>query len=281
MASIRLREINTLSEEYEFMEDLTKGLFFVVKRCSNKKTTKEFAAKIIHLTKLSAREFNRLQREVKICLKLNHPNIVRLHHTSNENGLCFLFFELVPGGDVFKVLVANDYYTEPEACFAIKQVLEAVQYFHNLNIIHRDLKPENLLTLTKSPDSIIKVSDFSLAVETDGNVFGNFGLVGTLAYMAPEIVKKEKYGKPVDIWCCGVILYLLLVGYPPFWEENKEQLINKIKIADFEFQLPEWNFISDAAKELIRMMLTIDPHKRVTSSAALNHKWIVNNANIV
>ncbi|XP_042590790.1 calcium/calmodulin-dependent protein kinase type II subunit gamma-like [Cyprinus carpio] len=287
------------TDEYQLYEELGKGAFSVVRRCVKKSTGQEYAAKIINTKKLSARDHQKLEREARICRLLKHPNIVRLHDSISEEGphhLPFtsppkpqhtlhsliprftvfppLSFRSVTGGELFEDIVAREYYSEADASQCINQILESVNHIHQHDIVHRDLKPENLLLASKMKGAAVKLADFGLAIEVQGDQQAWFGFAGTPGYLSPEVLRKDPYGKPVDIWACGVILYILLVGYPPFWDEDQHKLYQQIKAGAYDFPSPEWDTVTPEAKNLINQMLTINPAKRITAEQALKHPWV-------
>ncbi|XP_076174064.1 calcium/calmodulin-dependent protein kinase II isoform X23 [Ptiloglossa arizonensis] len=262
------------SDNYDLKEELGKGAFSVVRRCVQKSTDHEFAAKIINTKKLTARDFQKLEREARICRKLQHPNIVRLHDSIQEENYHYLVFDLVTGGELFEDIVAREFYSEADASHCIQQILESVNHCHHNGVVHRDLKPENLLLASKVKGAAVKLADFGLAIEVQGDAQAWFGFAGTPGYLSPEVLKKEPYGKPVDIWACGVILYILLVGYPPFWDEDQHRLYAQIKAGSYDYPSPEWDTVTPEAKNLINQMLTVNPSKRITAHEALKHPWI-------
>ncbi|XP_066549107.1 calcium/calmodulin-dependent protein kinase type II subunit gamma isoform X4 [Amia ocellicauda] len=262
------------TDEYQLYEELGKGAFSVVRRCVKKSTGQEYAAKIINTKKLSARDHQKLEREARICRLLKHPNIVRLHDSISEEGFHYLVFDLVTGGELFEDIVAREYYSEADASQCIHQILESVNHIHQHDIVHRDLKPENLLLASKLKGAAVKLADFGLAIEVQGEQQAWFGFAGTPGYLSPEVLRKDPYGKPVDIWACGVILYILLVGYPPFWDEDQHKLYQQIKAGAYDFPSPEWDTVTPEAKNLINQMLTINPAKRITADQALKHPWV-------
>ncbi|XP_053306538.1 calcium/calmodulin-dependent protein kinase type II subunit gamma isoform X1 [Spea bombifrons] len=262
------------TDEYQLYEELGKGAFSVVRRCVKKSTNQEYAAKIINTKKLSARDHQKLEREARICRLLKHPNIVRLHESISEEGFHYLVFDLVTGGELFEDIVAREYYSEADASHCIHQILESVNHIHQHDIVHRDLKPENLLLASKCKGAAVKLADFGLAIEVQGDQQAWFGFAGTPGYLSPEVLRKDPYGKPVDIWACGVILYILLVGYPPFWDEDQHKLYQQIKAGAYDFPSPEWDTVTPEAKNLINQMLTINPTKRITADQALKHPWV-------
>ncbi|XP_041914675.1 calcium/calmodulin-dependent protein kinase type II subunit beta isoform X2 [Alosa sapidissima] len=262
------------TDEYQLYEELGKGAFSVVRRCVKLCTGQEYAAKIINTKKLSARDHQKLEREARICRLLKHPNIVRLHDSISEEGFHYLLFDLVTGGELFEDIVAREYYSEADASHCIHQILESVSHIHQHDIVHRDLKPENLLLASKCKNAAVKLADFGLAIEVQGDQQAWFGFAGTPGYLSPEVLRKEAYGKPVDIWACGVILYILLVGYPPFWDEDQHKLYQQIKAGAYDFPSPEWDTVTPEAKNLINQMLTINPAKRINAQEALKHPWV-------
>ncbi|XP_028313504.1 calcium/calmodulin-dependent protein kinase (CaM kinase) II beta 1 isoform X15 [Gouania willdenowi] len=262
------------TDEYQLYEELGKGAFSIVRRCVKLCTGQEYAAKIINTKKLSARDHQKLEREARICRLLKHPNIVRLHDSISEEGFHYLLFDLVTGGELFEDIVAREYYSEADASHCIQQILEAVLHCHQMGVVHRDLKPENLLLASKCKNAAVKLADFGLAIEVQGDQQAWFGFAGTPGYLSPEVLRKEAYGKPVDIWACGVILYILLVGYPPFWDEDQHKLYQQIKAGAYDFPSPEWDTVTPEAKNLINQMLTINPAKRITAQEALKHPWV-------
>ncbi|XP_060763324.1 calcium/calmodulin-dependent protein kinase (CaM kinase) II beta 1 isoform X23 [Neoarius graeffei] len=262
------------TDEYQLYEELGKGAFSVVRRCVKLCTGQEYAAKIINTKKLSARDHQKLEREARICRLLKHPNIVRLHDSISEESFHYLLFDLVTGGELFEDIVAREYYSEADASHCIHQILDSVNHIHQHDIVHRDLKPENLLLASKCKNAAVKLADFGLAIEVQGDQQAWFGFAGTPGYLSPEVLRKEAYGKPVDIWACGVILYILLVGYPPFWDEDQHKLYQQIKAGAYDFPSPEWDTVTPEAKNLINQMLTINPAKRITAQEALKHPWV-------
>ncbi|KAF3853789.1 hypothetical protein F7725_014477 [Dissostichus mawsoni] len=248
--------------------NVTVGAFSVVRRCVKKSSGQEYAAKIINTKKLSARDHQKLEREARICRLLKHPNIVRLHDSISEEGFHYLVFDLVTGGELFEDIVARG-----------TTILESVNHIHQHDIVHRDLKPENLLLASKMKGAAVKLADFGLAIEVQGDQQAWFGFAGTPGYLSPEVLRKDP-GQAVDIWACGVILYILLVGYPPFWDEDQHKLYQQIKAGAYDFPSPEWDTVTPEAKNLINQMLTINPAKRITAEQALKHPWVCHRSTV-
>ncbi|PAA66834.1 hypothetical protein BOX15_Mlig004461g1 [Macrostomum lignano] len=262
------------SDLYDLKEEIGRGAFSIVRRCVQKTTSLEFAAKIINTKRLSTRDMQKLEREARICRLLKHPNIVRLHDSIQDEGFHYLVFDLVTGGELFEDIVAREFYSEADASNCMQQILESVNYCHQHNIVHRDLKPENLLLASKAKGAAVKLADFGLAIEVQGEQAAWYGFAGTPGYLSPEVLRKDPYGKAVDVWACGVILYILLVGYPPFWDEEQAKLYAQIKAGAFDYPSPEWDTVTAEAKNLINQMLNTNPAKRITAAEALKHPWI-------
>ncbi|KAG1662155.1 Calcium/calmodulin-dependent protein kinase type 1 [Nymphon striatum] len=233
-----------------------------------------YAIKCIDKKALKGKE-DSLDNEILVLRRLAHPNIVRLKETFEEKTKVYLVMELVTGGELFDRIVERGNYTEKDASGLIKQVLLAVDYMHTLGVVHRDLKPENLLYYDADEDSKIMISDFGLSKMEDSGVMAT--ACGTPGYVAPEVLAQKPYGKAVDVWSLGVISYILLCGYPPFYDENDTSLFAQILKGDFEFDSPYWDEISDSAKDFIRHLICVDVEKRYTCKLALEHPWICGN----
>uniref|UniRef100_A0A1D5R2J9 calcium/calmodulin-dependent protein kinase n=2 Tax=Cercopithecinae TaxID=9528 RepID=A0A1D5R2J9_MACMU len=203
-----------------------------------------------------------------ITLEAFPSQLNRSSRTSN-----MFFFARVSGGELFDRIVEKGFYTEKDASTLIRQVLDAVYYLHRMGIVHRDLKPENLLYYSQDEESKIMISDFGLSkMEGKGDVMST--ACGTPGYVAPEVLAQKPYSKAVDCWSIGVIAYILLCGYPPFYDENDSKLFEQILKAEYEFDSPYWDDISDSAKDFIRNLMEKDPNKRYTCEQAARHPWI-------
>jgi len=181
--------------------------------------------------------------------------------------------ELVTGGELFFKIVARGSYSEKDASSIVVQIVSGVQYLHTTGIAHRDLKPENLLCVGDDRDMLIKIADFGLSkIFIGGQVMETS--CGTPDYAAPEVLTGTVYDKSVDLWSIGVITYVLLCGYPPFYAQSQPGLFEKIINADYDFPEPEWSYISDTAKDFIRNLLVLDPKKRLTAEECLVHPFL-------
>ncbi|XP_021917742.1 calcium/calmodulin-dependent protein kinase type 1 isoform X3 [Zootermopsis nevadensis] len=266
----------SVEDKYNLKELLGTGAFSEVRLAESKeKPGLMFAVKIIDKKALKGKE-DSLENEIKVLRRLKHPNIVQLLETFEDKHKVYLIMELVTGGELFDRIVEKGSYTEKDASDLIRQVLEAVDYMHEQGVVHRDLKPENLLYYSPDEDSKIMISDFGLSKMEDSGIMAT--ACGTPGYVAPEVLAQKPYGKAVDVWSIGVISYILLCGYPPFYDENDANLFAQILKGEFEFDSPYWDDISDSAKDFIRQLMCVDVEKRYTCRQALAHPWISGNA---
>ncbi|XP_063305488.1 death-associated protein kinase 2 isoform X2 [Pelobates fuscus] len=264
---------------YSIAEELGSGQFAIVKRCQEKKTGVNYAAKFIkkRQSRASRRGVTReeIEREVNILREIKHPNIVTLHDVYENKTDVVLILELVSGGELFDFLAQKESLSEEEATRFIKQILGGVNYLHTRKIAHFDLKPENIMLLDKSiPVPHIKLIDFGLAHKIeDGVEFKN--IFGTPEFVAPEIVNYEPLGLAADMWSIGVITYILLSGASPFLGENKQETLSNITAVNYEFDEEFFSHTSDLAKDFISKLLVQDTRKRLSIQDALSHVWIM------
>uniref|UniRef100_A0A9J7XSP5 non-specific serine/threonine protein kinase n=1 Tax=Cyprinus carpio carpio TaxID=630221 RepID=A0A9J7XSP5_CYPCA len=263
---------------YDIGEELGSGQFAIVKRCKEKSTGVEYAAKFIkkRQSRASRRGVRReeIEREVDILQELQHPNIITLHDVYENRTDMVLILELVSGGELFDFLAQKESLSEEEATEFIKQILSGVQYLHSKKIAHFDLKPENIMLLDNNIQRPrIKLIDFGLAHRIkDGVEFKN--IFGTPEFVAPEIVNYEQLGLEADMWSIGVITYILLSGASPFLGDSKQETLANISAVNFEFDEDFFGSTSELAKSFIRQLLVKDTRKRLKIQDALNHPWI-------
>ncbi|XP_075064494.1 death-associated protein kinase 2 isoform X3 [Mixophyes fleayi] len=275
MAVFKQQKVEDL---YIIADELGSGQFAIVKRCREKKTGVDYAAKFIkkRQSRASRRGVTReeIEREVNILRDIQHPNIITLQDVYENKTDVVLILELVSGGELFDFLAQKESLSEEEATRFIKQILEGVNYLHTHKIAHFDLKPENIMLLDKAiAIPHIKLIDFGLAHKIeDGVEFKN--IFGTPEFVAPEIVNYEPLGLPVDMWSIGVITYILLSGASPFLGENKQETLSNITAVNYEFDEEFFSHTSDLAKDFIRKLLVKDTRKRLTIQHALSHPWI-------
>ncbi|XP_065082502.1 calcium/calmodulin-dependent protein kinase type 1 [Ochlerotatus camptorhynchus] len=279
----------SIEDKYVIKELLGTGAFSEVRLCEHRETGQAFAVKIIDKKALKGKE-DSLENEIRVLKRFSakrqendpdrtwftHPNIVQLFETYEDKSKVYLIMELVTGGELFDRIVEKGSYTEKDASYLIRQVLEAVDYMHEQGVVHRDLKPENLLYYNPAEDSKIMISDFGLSKMEDSGFMAT--ACGTPGYVAPEVLAQKPYGKAVDVWSIGVISYILLCGYPPFYDENDANLFAQILKGEFEFDSPYWDEISESAKDFIRNLMCVNVEKRFTCKLALAHPWISGNA---
>jgi len=212
--------------------------------------------------------------EVEIMHKINHPHCVKLYEMFETSKRLYMVMELLTGGELFDRIVAKGSFSEKEASEVIRNVTDAIAYIHKIGIVHRDLKPENLLYLNKTPESPIKITDFGLAKFRANNSVEMHTACGTPGYVAPEVLMNQNYTKAVDMWSLGVILYILLCGFPPFYHPKTSELYKLIKAGEYDFPDPYWTDISDSAKDLVKKLLCVDQKKRYTAEQVLAHAWV-------
>ncbi|XP_034719273.1 calcium/calmodulin-dependent protein kinase type 1D isoform X3 [Etheostoma cragini] len=266
------KQVDDIKKIFDFKEVLGTGAFSEVVLAQEKLTGRMFAVKCIPKKALKGKESS-IENEIAVLRKIKHENIVALEDIHESPDHLYLIMQLVSGGELFDRIVEKGFYTEKDASTLIRQVLDAVNYLHKMGIVHRDLKPENLLYFNPQDESKIMISDFGLSkMEGSGDVMST--ACGTPGYVAPEVLAQKPYSKAVDCWSIGVIAYILLCGYPPFYDENDSKLFEQILKADYEFDAPYWDDISDSAKDFIGSLMEKDPAKRFTCDQALRHPWI-------
>ncbi|XP_015259174.1 PREDICTED: calcium/calmodulin-dependent protein kinase type 1D-like [Cyprinodon variegatus] len=264
------KNTENIQEIFDFIEELGSGAFSEVFMVRERKTGKTFAMKCIK--KKKKRDIN-LENEIAVLRKIQHENVVGMEDFYESRTHYYLIMQLVAGGELFDRILDRGVYSEKDASRVIQQVLEAVGYLHQNGIVHRDLKPENILYYSQDEDSKIMISDFGLSKMAENGIMST--ACGTPGYVAPEVLAQKPYSKAVDCWSIGVITYILLCGYPPFYEESETRLFSKIMKAQYEFDSPFWDDISESAKDFIRNMMQKNPSMRYSTEQALRHPWII------
>jgi calcium/calmodulin-dependent protein kinase I len=264
---------DTFSPHYELGPEIGRGAYSVVHAGKKKMNGEKVAIKVFLRSKLSPKDMEQIQGEIKILKVLDHPHVLKMHDFCMDSKHFYIVTEFLEGGELFDSIVEREKYDESDAQHVLKSLASALAYCHSKNVVHRDLKPENILLTSKDPHNLnIKLADFGFAKEMDDEMLKT--ALGTPGYIAPEILNRKRYDSSVDIWAFGIVAYILLCGYPPFYDENQAALFAKIKAGKYEFEEQYWEKISSSAKELISGCLVVDPAKRFTIEQILAHPWM-------
>lgn len=261
-----------VEDHYDMGKEIGRGGFSIVVEGTSKKTGAKFAIKCIKKSMVEGDDIKLLKREIQIMKKLDHSNILKLYEVFEDDDEFYLVMELVEGKELFDKIVERGQYSEKDAANIIHQVVSALAYLHDNGIAHRDLKPENLLSAGNDDNEVIKIADFGFSKN-----FGEEKLMtscGSPGYVAPEVLTSESYDKSVDMWSIGVILYILLCGYPPFYADNAPALFKKIMDVQYDFDDPSWDEVSEEAKNLIQQLLVKEPGDRLTAQQVLENPWV-------
>ncbi|CAA7031658.1 unnamed protein product [Microthlaspi erraticum] len=259
---------------YTLGKELGRGQFGVTYLCTENSTGKKYACKSISKKKLVTKaDKDDMRREIQIMQHLSgQPNIVEFKGAYEDEKAVNLVMELCAGGELFDRIIAKGHYSERAAASVCRQIVNVVKICHFMGVLHRDLKPENFLLSSKDEKALIKATDFGLSVFIEeGKVYRD--IVGSAYYVAPEVLRR-RYGKEVDIWSAGIILYILLSGVPPFWAETEKGIFDAILEGHIDFESQPWPSISNSAKDLVRKMLTADPKRRISAADVLQHPWL-------
>jgi len=267
--------ITVFAEKYTVGEILGRGAFSTVKEVTSKRSGRKYAVKIID-KKNVGQDMQRLRTEIEILTRVKHPNIINLKEIMEDDDTLYIITELVTGGELFDKIVELGAYTEADAAELVAKMVSAIDYLHSMNIVHRDLKPENLLLKDINNIAEVKLADFGLSKIVSDGVQKQMmqTACGTPGYVAPEVLTADGYDKEVDLWSIGVITYILLCGFPPFYNEHLPILFESIMKAEYDYPEDYWDEISDTAKNFIDRLLVVEPDKRMTTKQALEHPWL-------
>jgi len=268
-----MEEAAELTAKYEVKEELGRGAFSVVKLGVNRKTKEKVAIKIIDRNDVGKDYEKNLRMEMDILRRVEHPNIIALQEMIESGNKLYFVMELVTGGELFDRIVEKGSYSEEDAKILVRKIVAAIDYLHKQNIAHRDLKPENLLVKSIEDDTEVKIADFGLSKIIDKDKMMQTAC-GTPGYVAPEVLNAEGYDKEVDMWSVGVITYILLCGFPPFYSESVPEVFEQIMKAEYDYPEEYWDEISAEAKDFIDHLLVVDVSKRLTAEQSLNHPWL-------
>uniref|UniRef100_A0A668A476 Serine/threonine kinase 33 n=1 Tax=Myripristis murdjan TaxID=586833 RepID=A0A668A476_9TELE len=282
----RLEDDADLKKIYAVGRKLGQGSFGVVREVTHIETNEKWAIKKVNKEKAGDAKVELLEREVSILKQVKHAHIIHLKEVFETPKRMYLVTELCDGGELRELVERNKCLTEEQTRHIIRSLAEAIVYLHKKDIVHRDLKLENILVKSSlhgvDDDMInIKVTDFGLSVKNGGVGIENMmtATCGTPLSMAPEVIKGHAYSQQCDVWSIGVIMYMLLCGEAPFMSNSKEKLFEKIKKGELKFTGPIWDTISDAAKQVLRCLLKVDPAHRITANELLNNAWITGDTN--
>lgn len=255
---------------------LGAGAFAQVHLGYDKETEERFAIKIISRECYGTREIQSIMREVKIMMHIAHDNIVNTFDVFDSISHLHLVLEYMEGGELFDIIADQGHLSEQRASQVMRDIIKGVDYLHGMGIVHCDVKPENILCKSKQWPLQVKLCDFGLANYFDRNDAQSkiTAMIGTPGYVAPEVVKREPYGPPVDMWACGVVLYVMLSGRMPFYGHSDVQCLRRTAVGEYSFPDREWSNVSEDAKSLVKSLLQIRPETRLTAGAALQHRWL-------
>ncbi|PIN08823.1 Ca2+/calmodulin-dependent protein kinase, EF-Hand protein superfamily [Handroanthus impetiginosus] len=272
--SVLQRKTENLKDLYSLGRKLGQGQFGTTFLCVEKAMNKECACKTIAKRKLTTEEdVEDVRREIQIMHHLaGHPNVISIVGAYEDAVAVHVVMELCAGGELFDRIIQRGHFTERKAAELARIIVGVVEACHSLGVMHRDLKPENFLFVNEQEDAPLKTIDFGLSVFfRPGEMFSD--VVGSPYYVAPEVLKKH-YGPECDVWSAGVIIYILLSGVPPFWDETEQGIFEQVLKGELDFVSEPWPSISDSAKDLVRRMLVRDPKKRLTAHQVLCHPWV-------
>jgi len=230
------------------------------------------------ISKAQMKNMDRFKQEIAIMKIMDHPNIIKLFESFEDHKNIYLVMELCSGGELFDRIIDSGHFTEVQAAILMQQIFRAMYYMHENSVCHRDLKPENFLFVSKEPieKSLLKIIDFGLSCKFSADSVLTTK-AGTPYYVAPQVLA-GKYDQLSDLWSCGVIMYVILCGYPPFYGETDADVLTKVRLGNFTFNAADWKNVSEDAKNLIRMLLKMNPRDRYTAEQALHHTWVKNKA---
>jgi serine/threonine protein kinase len=265
--------LQAVTDFYDFGRLIGRGAYSEVFLARDQKRSELCAVKV--LNRVDREHARLIDRELKVLRLLNNKHLVRTCDIFDTPSQTYVVMEYLAGGELLDMITDHDRLSENDAKHVLRQVLEAVLYLHNKGIVHRDVKPENILCVDRNFPLRVKLTDFGLskAVSTaDGDVSMR-SQCGTAYYLAPEIVNNISYGKPVDMWACGVVGYVMLAGKFPFYGDSEEKFMRRLR-AGVSFPTREWKTMHQSAKSLIRGLLDPNPETRLTAEQALQHPWL-------
>lgn len=278
--AFRKSSSKSVSDFYTLGKVLGEGAFAQVVEGWDRDSAERFAIKVIRKREYDPYEMEFVLREMNILRSVHHPNVVSTFDIFDTDSTLHIVMEFMEGGELFDVIAAEGHFSEKKASFVAHELISGVSYLHDHGIVHRDIKPENILCKSREWPLQVKLSDFGLANFIDENEVERekkreiSSLIGTPGYIAPEVVKLEGYGPPVDMWACGVILYIMISGKMPFFGRDEHEMLGRIRQGKYGFPDREWKNVSQDCMNLIKSLLQVDPQKRLTAKGALAHRWM-------
>lgn len=268
------RKVGKIRDHYRIGKVLGSGAFGEVRLCLHKDTQSQRAVKVLRKNLLDEKEMDMLKNEIAILKDMDHPNIVKMYEFLEDEKRIYIVTEICKGGELFDEILNRSKFDEKDGAIVMKQLLSAINYCHKKNIVHRDLKPENMLLEQDKDLEKLKIVDFGTSLTFDPDRALDEKL-GTAYYIAPEVIKKS-YNEKCDLWSCGVIMYILLSGEPPFNDPkaDNEAIMKKVEKGKYDLTKGIWKTVSKEAKDLIKKLLTYKPEDRISAEDALQHPWI-------
>jgi serine/threonine protein kinase len=270
-----------LYKHYELGKQLGEGGFAKVYAAHDKKTMDRCAVKVVNKANRDSAEMEYILREMDIMMRVSHPNIVATFDVFDTPSVLNLVIDIMPGGELFDIVADKGHLSEAQASQVVRELIKACDYLHSIDIVHCDIKPENILCKSAEWPLEVKLCDFGLSDYIDPAREQELGhdntltaVIGTPGYIAPEVVKREPYGRAVDMWACGVVLYVMLSGRLPFFGRTDVECLRRIAHGQYSFPDREWKDISEHAISLVKSLLQVNPTKRLTAHAALQHRWL-------
>eukprot|EP00345_Euplotes_harpa_P010807 CAMPEP_0168333498 /NCGR_PEP_ID=MMETSP0213-20121227/9643_1 /TAXON_ID=151035 /ORGANISM="Euplotes harpa, Strain FSP1.4" /LENGTH=392 /DNA_ID=CAMNT_0008337833 /DNA_START=1 /DNA_END=1175 /DNA_ORIENTATION=+ len=268
------KKVGKIRDYYRIGKVLGSGAFGEVRLCLHKDTQSQRAVKVLRKNLLDDKEMDMLKNEISILKDMDHPNIVKMYEFLEDDKRIYIVTEICKGGELFDEILNRSKFDEKDAAIVMRQLLSAINYCHKKSIVHRDLKPENMLLEQDKDLEKLKIVDFGTSLTFDPDRALDEKL-GTAYYIAPEVIKKS-YNEKCDLWSCGVIMYILLSGEPPFNDPkaDNEAIMKKVEKGKYDLTKGVWKTVSKEAKDLIKKLLTYAPEDRISAEEALKHPWI-------